>query len=139
MSGLEIVATVIGITEVAIKGITGLCDFIGDMRDAPKRVQMIQQQVSALTQSLQELKFLNDASEDVKNEVKTTGLPTSVNECGAACDALRQDLERWTKSGADKLSSRLDVLRHRKKIDHYLARIRTATGTIIVAINVANL
>jgi hypothetical protein len=139
MSGLETVAAVIGITDVAIKGIAGLCDFISDLRDAPQRVQTIQQQVSALTQSLQGLQFLNDASEDVKKEVKTIGLPTSVNECGAACHALRQDLERWTKSGADKLSSRVDVLWHRKKIDHYLARIRTTTGTIIVAISVANL
>jgi hypothetical protein len=95
--------------------------------------------VSTLTRSLQGLEFLNDASEEVKREVKTIGLPTSVNECGAACDALRQDLERWTKSGADKWWSRLDVLRHRKRIDYYLARIRTTTGTIIVAISVANL
>lgn len=62
-----------------------------------------------------------------------------MNKCGAAYDVLRQDLERWTKSGAEKLSSRVDVLWHRKKIDHYLARIRTTTGTIIVAISVANL
>jgi len=62
-----------------------------------------------------------------------------MNKCGAAYDVLRQDLERWTKSGAEKLSSRVDVLWHRKKIDHYLARVRTTTGTIIVAISVANL
>jgi hypothetical protein len=139
MSGLETAAAVIGVTDVAIKGIVGLYEFIDGLRDAPKRVQTIQQQTLALTQSLEGLKFLDDASEEVKNEVKSIGLPTSVNECGAACDALRQDLEKWTKSGADKWWSRLDVLRHRKKIDYYLAKISTAKGTITVAVGVANL
>lgn len=139
MSGLETAAAVIGITDVAIKGITGLYDFIDDLRDAPQRVQQIQHQMLVLTQSLSGLTFLDSASEEVKKEVKSIGLPTAVNECGTACDAFRQDLEKWTKSGAVTLRSRLDVLRHKKKIDYYLAKIRTTKGTIVVAISVANL
>jgi hypothetical protein len=139
MSRLETSVAVIGITDVSIEGTVGLCDFISDLRDALERVQTIQQQVSALAQSLQGLEFLNDASEDVKKEVKTMGLLTFVNECCSAYDALRQDLERWTKSGADKWWSKLDVLRHRKKIDYYLARIEMTRGTIIIAVSVTNL
>jgi len=38
MSGLEAAADVIGIEEIAIKSIFGLCEFLNDLRDAPEQI-----------------------------------------------------------------------------------------------------
>jgi hypothetical protein len=139
MSGLEAAAAVIGITDVAIKGIVGLSNFISDLHDAPEQVRQIQHQASALTQSFKGLEILRSASRELKNDVDSIGLCVAVNECGNTCVSLQQDLEKWTKSGADKLVSRLNVLRHKKKVDGYLAKIKVTRGTIVVAISVVTL
>ena len=46
MSGLEVAAGVIGITEVALRGIKGLYDFFQDLQDAREELPQIWNEVS---------------------------------------------------------------------------------------------
>jgi hypothetical protein len=139
MSGLDAAAAIIGISDAGIRSIVGLCNFVKDLKDAPTQVQHIGSEAAALTQSLSGLSFLHQADEESRMEVKRIGLPGAVSNGGTACADLKKDLEKWTMSGPNTLYSRVNVRRHKRKIDAYMAKISVARDAVTLSVGVANL
>ncbi|KAI7091679.1 hypothetical protein KC356_g380 [Hortaea werneckii] len=138
MSGLEVAAAVFGITDVAIRSICISYDFLKDIQEAPEAVARLRQETAAVIQILQSLEFLKSANGKMQELVKQVGLAEAVNQCGASCDGLNKNLAKWTSSG-DGLVSRLQIVRHRAQVDKCCQQIRTAKGTVVLAVSVASL
>ncbi|KAI7371360.1 hypothetical protein KC354_g625 [Hortaea werneckii] len=138
MSGLEVAAAVVGITEVAIRSILISYDFLKDIQEAPEAVARLRQETTTVVQSLQSLKFLDSADGKVQELVKQVGLAEAVNQCGASCDGLNKNLAKWTSSG-DGLVSKLQIVRHKSQVEKCCQQIRTAKGTVVLAVSVASL
>ncbi|KAI7371501.1 hypothetical protein KC354_g544 [Hortaea werneckii] len=138
MSGLEVAAAVVGITDVAIRSILISYDFLKDIQEAPEAVSRLRRETNAVVQSLQSLKFLNSADGKVQELVKQVGLAEAVNQCGDSCDGLNKNLAKWTSSG-DGLISKLQVVRHKAQVEKCCQQIRTAKGTVVLAVSVASL
>ncbi|GAB1738478.1 hypothetical protein NU219Hw_g3284t1 [Hortaea werneckii] len=138
MSGLEVAAAVIGITEVAIRSILVSYDFLKDIQEAPEAVARLRQETTAVVQSLQSLEFLKRANGQVQELVKQVGLAEAVNQCGASCDGLNKSLAKWTSSG-DGLVSKLQMVRHKSQVEKCCQQIRTAKGTVVLSVSVASL
>ena len=139
MSGLEVAAAVIGISDAGVRSIIGLCNFVKELKDAPIQVQQIGNETAVLIQSLSGLQFLHQVDEEIRTEVKRIGLPQAVSDCGTACADLQRDLEKWTRSGPKTLYSRVSVRRHQRRIDAYVARIGVARDAVTLSTGVANL
>ncbi|RMY97434.1 hypothetical protein D0862_08073 [Hortaea werneckii] len=133
MSGLEVAAAVIGITEVAIRSILVSYDFLKDIQEAPEAVARLRQETTAVVQSLQSLEFLKRANGQVQELVKQVGLAEAVNQCGASCDGLNKGLAKWTSSG-DGLVSKLQMVRHKSQVEKCCQQIRTAKGTVVLSL-----
>lgn len=138
MSGLEVAAAVVGITDVAIRSILISYDFLKDIQEAPEAVARLRQETTAVVQSLQSLKFLDSADGKVQELVKQVGLAEAVNQCGVSCDGLNKNLAKWTSSG-DDLVIKLQMVRHKGQVEKCRQQIRTAKGTVVLAVSVASL
>ena len=138
MPGLEVVAAVVGITDVAIRSILISYDFLKDIQEAPEAVARLRQETTAVVQSLQSLKFLDSADGKVQELVKQVGLAEAVNQCGVSCDGLNKNLAKWTSSG-DDLVIKLQMVRHKGQVEKCRQQIRTAKGTVVLAVSVASL
>ncbi|KAI7385772.1 hypothetical protein KC336_g17903, partial [Hortaea werneckii] len=138
MSGLEVAAAVVGITDVAIRSILISYDFLKDIQEAPEAIARLRRETNAVVQSLQSLKFLNSADGKVQELVKQVGLAEAVNQCGDSCDGLNKNLAKWTSSG-DGLISKLQVVRHKAQVEKCCQQICTAKGTVVLAVSVASL
>ncbi|RMZ04190.1 hypothetical protein D0862_05386 [Hortaea werneckii] len=138
MSGLEVAAAVVGITDVAIRSILLSYDFLKDIQEAPEAVARLRQETNAVIQSLQSLGCLKSANGKVQELVKQVGLAEAVNQCGATCDGLNKNLAKWTSSG-DSLVSKLQMVRHKAQVEKCCQQIRTAKGTVVLAVSVASL
>ncbi|KAI7221593.1 hypothetical protein KC333_g1665 [Hortaea werneckii] len=138
MSGLEVAAAIVGITDVAIRSILISYDLLKDLQEAPEAVARLRQETSAVVQSLQSLEPLKTANRDVQELVKQVGLAEAVNQCGASCDGLNKNLAKWTSSG-DGLVGKLQMVRHKSQVEKCCEQIRTAKGTVVLAVSVASL
>ncbi|RMY13973.1 hypothetical protein D0868_01721 [Hortaea werneckii] len=133
MSGLEVAAAIVGITDVAIRSILISYDILKDLQEAPEAVARLRQETSAVVQSLQSLESLKTANGDVQELVKQVGLAEAVNQCGASCDGLNKNLAKWTSSG-DGLVGKLQMVRHKSQVEKCCQQIRTAKGTVVLAL-----
>ncbi|KAI7075495.1 hypothetical protein KC352_g42056, partial [Hortaea werneckii] len=138
MSGLEVAAAVVGITDVAIRSILLSYDLLKDIQEAPEAVARLRQEIATVVQSLHSLGCLKSANREVQELVKQVGLAEAVNQCGASCDGLNKNLARWTSSG-DGVVSKLQMVRHKAQVEKCCQQIRTAKGTVILAVSVRSL
>ncbi|KAI7204095.1 hypothetical protein D0869_01952 [Hortaea werneckii] len=138
MSGLEVAAAIVGVTDVAIRSILISYDLLKDLQEAPEAVARLRQETSAVAQSLQSLESLKTANGNVQELVKQVGLAEAVNQCGASCDGLNKNLAKWTSSG-DGLVSKLQMVRHKSQVEKCCQQIRTAKGTVVLSVSVASL
>jgi hypothetical protein len=139
MSGFELIAGVVGVSDVAIKSIVGLYNYVADLKDAPSEIQRIRAETQGVVTSLRGLEFLTTADKTIQNEAKRVGLAQSVETCGKTCRDLEKDLKNWTKSGPQALSSRIKVVQHKARIARYTTEICTAKSTISLAVGIAHL
>ncbi|KAI7570287.1 hypothetical protein KC343_g12840 [Hortaea werneckii] len=134
MSGLEVAAAVVGITNVAIRSILLSYDLLKDIQEAPEALARLRQETATVVQSLHGLGCLKSASREVQELVKQVGLAEAVNQCGASCDGLNKNLARWTSSG-DGVVSKLQMVRHKAQVEKCCQQIRTAKGTVVLAVS----
>ncbi|OQN96532.1 hypothetical protein B0A48_17106 [Cryoendolithus antarcticus] len=117
MSGLEIAAAAIGITDVAVKQSATSSDLTALMRCADG------------------LDFLKPASDGVKAKILQLGLKDSLEQCGKSCKELNGEMKGDMKS----LRAKWRVVRHEARIERYLADISAARSTITLAVSTASL
>ncbi|KAI6870344.1 hypothetical protein KC338_g3106 [Hortaea werneckii] len=112
MSGLEVAAAVVGVTDVAIRSILLSYDFLKDIQEAPEAVARLRQETNAVVQSLQSLDCLKSANGNYKSSLSSSG---------------------------DGLVSKLQMVRHKAQVEKCCQQIRTAKGTVVLAVSVASL
>jgi hypothetical protein len=139
MSGLEVAAGVIGITDVALRSIKGLYDFFQDLQDAREQLPQIWSEISYLQNNLTSLEFLSKADEDTLKEVKATGITQGMNECGSVCSKFIRQLSRWTKDGVDGLLGKLKFKLHSTQIEKNRTRLWATARMLDMTIGILTL
>jgi hypothetical protein len=139
MSGLQEIAAVIGLTEVACRAISSLYDFIKDLQNAPLEIERIKAETATLDRTLRYLSSLDTAHLELGDISQRTGLALAVNRCGDACDRLLRDLYRWTSNSKYTTLSRVQFRLHKSEIANVNSEISAAKQTTILALGVAQL
>ena len=139
MSGLEIAAGVIGITDFGLRGIKGLYDFFQDLQDAREKLPQIWSELSHIQSNLSSLEFLSKADEDTLEEVRATGLTQGMNDCGSACDKLTRQLVRWTEKGVDSFTGKLKFKLHSAQIEKNRTRIWATARMLDMTVGILTL
>ncbi|KAI7152684.1 hypothetical protein KC349_g8835 [Hortaea werneckii] len=138
MSGLEVTAADVGITDVAIRSIRKSYDFVKDIQEAPEAVARLRTETTAVVRSLESLEFPKSANGEVQKLVTQVGLAEAVNRSGVSCADLNDKLAKWTRSD-DGLVRNLRFSRHQGQVAKCCQQIRTAKGTVGLAVNLASL
>jgi Fungal N-terminal domain of STAND proteins len=139
MSGLEVAAAVIGITDFALRGIKGLYDLFRDLQDAREKLPHIWNEVSYLQNNLSSLEFLSKADEDTLKEVKATGITQGMNDCGSACDKFVRQLTRWTKGGVDSFIGKLKFKLHSAQVEKTMTRLWATARMLDMTVGILTL
>ena len=98
---LSIAAGVIGITSTALHGIRLLLDDLQNLKDAPKTVKRLLEDLRSVETALTALKALDNREWENLGEIIAEGSKTTISTCTKACEQFRIDLERWTKHSQD--------------------------------------
>ncbi|KAK5707421.1 hypothetical protein LTR17_020714 [Elasticomyces elasticus] len=138
MSGLEVAAAVVGISDVAIRSILATYDFLREVQEAPEAIKQVRDETAGVVNAFPGLDFLKTSSVDVQDLVKRVGLVEAVEQCGASCGSLNKDLDKWTKSG-DGLVGKLKFVRHKAQVEKCCTQLHRAKGTITLAVSIASL
>lgn len=96
---LSITAGVVGIIVPALHGTRLLLEDLQQLKDAPKTVKRLMEDVRSVDTSLKFLQSMEEReweSLGVAEESKTV-----ISSCTQACDVFRTDLQRWTKHSED--------------------------------------
>jgi hypothetical protein len=136
MSGFGEIAAATGVADVAIRSIISLYDYVQDLKDVPKEVDRIKNESLTVMQCLQSLQRLLSTNPKASSEMEKIGVDIVVNQCGEACGKLENDLHKWTKSGKEALWSRVQVRRHKAKIERVTAQISVCKSTLTLAIGI---
>lgn len=139
MAGLQELAAVIGIAEVAFRAISSLYDFVKDLQDVPLEIERIKAETSTLDQTLRYLSSLDATHIELCEISERTGLARAVNRCGAACDRLLRDLYRWTTNSRRNTISKIQFRLHRRAFQQVISEIDAAKQTTILALGVAQM
>ncbi|CAN9360265.1 unnamed protein product [Alternaria alternata] len=139
MSGLEIAAGVIGITDFGLRGIKGLYDFFQDLQDARENLPQIWHELSCIQSNVVSLKFLSEADEDTLKEVRATGITQGMNDCGSACDKLNRQLIRWTERGVDSFTGKLNFKLHSAQIEKNRVRLWATARMLDMTVGILTL
>ncbi|KAK3628664.1 hypothetical protein LTR56_018479 [Elasticomyces elasticus] len=138
MSGLEVIAAVLGITDVALRSISTTYNTVKAVKDAPTTIAKLSRETGAVIHILPGLEGLQDASGETQEMVRRVGVAEAVNECGKSCASLNEDLVKWTKSG-DSLVAKLRFVSRKAQVERCCADMHTAKGTVVLAVSMATL
>ncbi|KAI4958791.1 hypothetical protein J4E86_004397 [Alternaria arbusti] len=145
MSVIGEAAAIIGITDVAIKSIKGLYDFLRAIDDAPEEIALIRVDVKDLHAKLSSLEFLSKADARTVDEVKETGIAKVINDCGTQCDEFEKLVVKWIKHDDKSWRDKIRVALNQSRIQKYkgvlwsAARdLDSAVGILTLKINVSN-
>lgn len=140
MSGLQEIAAIIGITEAAFRSISSLYNFVKDLQNAPREIQILREETACLNQSLFTLlKAYSSADIDIQAIASDIGLPNAIHRCGKACAELQRKLHVWTQSVLDTWLAKLQFRRHKKDIRSVVAEIDAAKQTTILTVVITQL
>ncbi|KAH8676433.1 hypothetical protein BGZ60DRAFT_562108 [Tricladium varicosporioides] len=134
MAGLQEVAAIIGVAEVAFRSISSLYDFFRNLKHVPKEIEAISRETRALQQCLSDLGFLLHADKETHAAVRRTGLPQAITNCGEACTKLRGLLYKWTATSKYNLLARIQFQWDRRLIDNVISEIGNAKQTAILSV-----
>lgn len=98
---LTIAASVVGIVAPALHGTRLLLEDLQQLKDAPKAVKRLQEDVHSVDTALELLKGIEETEwrligADVAEKSKTT-----VSSSTQACNLFRLDLQKWTRHSED--------------------------------------
>ena len=141
---LGIAAGVIGITSTALHGIKLLLDDLENLKNAPKTVKRLQEDLYSVETVLTALKAVGNQDWEDLGESIAEGSKTTMSTCRKACDQFRTDLERWTKHTQDgkfrELMDRAQVGFFKKsQIKALSEQLQNCKHSINCAVGTANL
>ncbi|KAK4893349.1 hypothetical protein LTR27_008245 [Elasticomyces elasticus] len=106
MSGVGEIASVIGLTDVGVKGIHGLHNLIRDLRNVPDELRQLHGETASLQAKLAQLDFLKGEDDNVSAEVAAVGIDAAIEACGMACENFRKQIQGWVRSEPPTLRER---------------------------------
>lgn len=105
---LSLAANIAGVVIPALHGMRLLLRDLQDIKDAPKNVKDLENDILLVDRSLSSLQAikpedLNTLGSNVEEDVKS-----AIGICSTACETFRADLQRWTRHSQDEKLSRRD-------------------------------
>jgi hypothetical protein len=98
---LSIAASVVGITVPALHGTRLLLDDLEKLKDAPKTVKRLADDVHSVDAALKLLQNVKDREWESLGTSVAEQSKTTISSCTQACDLFRTDLKRWTRHSED--------------------------------------
>lgn len=98
---LSITAGAVGITVPALHGIRLLLNDLQQLKDAPKTVRRLVEDVHSVETALKLLQGVDDREWDLLGESVAKESKTTISSCTQACDLFRLELQRWTRHSED--------------------------------------
>lgn len=140
MAGIAEAASIIGITDFAVRSVQGLYGIVKDYRGVADEVEeRFRTEITCLQSSLSGLGFLTSADQQTHNEVKETGVAEAMNDCGESCAEFETKLSRWIKRGPDSFRDRVKVMRNKGAIGKYTSKVWTTARLLDTAVGILTL
>ena len=98
---LSITASVFGITVAALHGTRLLLEDLQQLKDAPKTVKRLVEEVHSVNTALALVQEVEDREWELLGADLADLLKTTICNCKQACDLFRTDLQRWTRHSED--------------------------------------
>ena len=98
---LSITASVVGIIVPALHGTRLLIEDLQQLKDAPKIVKRLVEDVHSVDTALKLLQSVEDREWDLLGSGIAEQSKTTISSCTQACDLFRTDLQRWTRHSDD--------------------------------------
>jgi hypothetical protein len=101
MDPLSITTSVVGIVMPALHGTRLLLEDLQQLKDAPKIVKRLVEDMHSVDTALELLQSVEDREWDLLGAGIAEQSKTTISSCTQACDLFRIDLQRWTKHSED--------------------------------------
>lgn len=98
---LSVAASVVGITVPALHGTRLLLDDLGKLKDAPKTIKRLADDVHSVDAALKLLQGIEDREWQSLGTTVAEQSKITISSCTQACDLFRTDLQRWTRHSED--------------------------------------
>ena len=98
---LSITASVVGIIVPALHGTRLLLEDLQQLKDTPKIVKRLVEDVHSVDTALKLLQSVEDREWDLLGSGIAGQSKTTISSCTQACDLFRTDLQRWTRHSDD--------------------------------------
>jgi hypothetical protein len=98
---LSVTASVVGITVPALHGIRLLLHDLQQLKDAPKAVKRLVEDVHSVDAALNLLQGVEEREWSLLGASVAEESKTTIDSCTQACDLFRTDLQRWTRHSDD--------------------------------------
>ncbi|KAJ5391602.1 hypothetical protein N7509_007092 [Penicillium cosmopolitanum] len=99
---LSLVSGIAGVVIPALHGMRLLLRDLQDIKDAPKNVQDLKNELSLVDGALSSLQDIEPEDLDSLGPSVGDNIKSTVKVCSTACDKFRADLQRWTRHSQDK-------------------------------------
>lgn len=104
---LSAAAAVAGLVVPALHGARLLLNDLEKITDAPKAVKGLEEDLASVGASLESLKAIEEPQWYMLGDNVVERSKATIETCATSCDAMRGDLQRWTRRSRDgKLSWR---------------------------------
>jgi hypothetical protein len=94
---LSITASVVGITVPALHGIRLLQEDLQLLKEAPKTIKRLLEDVQSVDTSLKLLQGVEDREWDLLGAGVVEESKTTISSCAQACNLFRTDLQHWIR------------------------------------------
>jgi len=98
---LSVTASIVGIAVPALHGTRLLLDDLERLKDAPKTVKRLTDDVRSVDATLKLLEGVDKRDWDLLGTTVAEQSKSTIDSCKQACDLFRADLHRWTKHSED--------------------------------------
>jgi hypothetical protein len=99
---LSIAASVVSITVPALHGTRLLLENLQQLKDAPKTVKRLVEDVHSVDTALKLVQGVEDREWELLGVGVAQQSKTTISSCTQACDLFRTDLQRWTRHSDDR-------------------------------------
>jgi hypothetical protein len=99
---LSITASVVGIIVPALHGTRLLLEDLQQLKDAPKIVKRLVEDVHGVDIALKLIQSVEDREWDLLGAGIAEQSKATISSCTQACDLFRTDLQRWTRHSDDR-------------------------------------
>ena len=98
---LSVAASVVSITVPALHGTRLLLDDLDKLKDAPKTVKRLTDDVRSVEATLKLLQGVGDREWKSLGTTVAEQSKMTIDSCKQACELFRTDLQRWTRHSED--------------------------------------